>query len=316
MEIANNNFVGTSNEAIISVGNFDGVHLAHKEIIFFLNKYKLTHELISCIFTFENHPSTVFSDNPVKLLTTNTEKAYLLNSLGVDVLFFQKFDKEFAALSPEDFIVENLINKLKLNTLVIGDDHKIGKSRQGDYEHLKKIAQKYNFNLHQIDSVFVKGKRVSSTNIRDAIINDNLDEANLMLGYNYFMISKVISGNKIGRKIGFPTANIYVEQNKLLPKIGVYAVEIVVDGEEFKGMCNVGYRPTFNESKNITVEVNIFDFDGDIYNKDVKLSFIKKIRNELVFRNKEHLISQLYKDKQEIVSFFERDVKMKNVLIV
>lgn len=305
MTITNNIISIKSQNSIISVGSFDGVHLAHKKIIDFMNATKLKYELSSLIYTFDNHPSTLFSDTPVKLLTTNAERKLLFEEQNIDIVFFQNFDRKFASLKAENFVKEYLIDKLNMSFLVIGDDHRFGNSRQGNYDHLSQLAKKYSFGLHKISSVFVDDLRVSSTNIRNFIVSGEIEKANKMLGYEYFVATDVIGGDKIGRKIGFPTANLNLSKEKLLPQNGVYAVKILFNNREYKAMCNVGFRPTLNKSDNVTVEVNIFDFNRNIYNKRIKVCFLKKIRNELFFNSKDELINQLFNDKDTVLNFFD-----------
>jgi len=300
-------------KSVISVGSFDGVHLAHQKIIEFMNLMKYKKNLNSVIYTFDNHPSTVFSEKTVKLLTTNNERKYLFEKENIDDLIFQRFDKEFASFSAEYFIRNVLIKHLNLKVLIVGDDHRFGKSREGSFEHLNILAKKYDFEVFKIDSVFVNNTRVSSTNIRNAITNGNIQEANKLLGYEYFINSRITAGEKIGRKIGFPTANLTICENKLLPKIGVYATKVIVNNKEFLGMCNVGRKPTFNKSNDISVEVNIFDFKQDIYNQKVKLKFFKKIRDEMFFSDKHDLIKQLYKDKQIVLAGFGKFEELREV---
>lgn len=304
MTITNNILSIKPQKTIISIGSFDGVHLAHKKIVDFMNKIKQNNQLETLIYTFENHPSTVFSKSPVKLLTTNYERELLFEEKNIDFVLFQNFNKQFASLKAEKFIKEYLIDKLKMRHLVVGDDHRIGNSREGDFDHLKILAEKHSFILHKIPSVYVNDQRVSSTNIRDSLISGNIEKANKMLGYDYFIASDVIGGDKIGRKIGFPTANLKLASEKLLPQNGVYAVKVMIEKQKYNAMCNVGYRPTLNKSKTITVEANIFDFNRNIYNKNIKVCFLKKIRNELFFNNKEELIKQLYADKDTVLNFF------------
>lgn len=290
------------------------MHLAHKKIIDFMSVLKYQNNLDPIIYTFKNHPSTVFSKNPVKLLSTNNERKIIFEKSKINNIIFQNFDKEFASLSAEEFIKDYLIKKLNMKFLVVGDDHKFGKGRQGDFESLTKLSEKYNFGIHKIDSVFLENTRISSTNIRHAIEQGNVEIANKMLGYDYFFISKVIGGDKIGRKIGFPTANLEYNPIKLLPQNGVYAVNVKIDDKLYNGMCNVGYRPTLNRSETVTVEVNIFDFNRNIYNQEIKISFVKKIRDELFFQSKSELVNQINIDKQNILEIFQNNYFYKKAV--
>jgi riboflavin kinase/FMN adenylyltransferase len=299
---------------VVTVGSFDGIHLAHKRIIEKINKLALLNNFKSLIFTFLNHPRSVFSGEDIPFITTLEQKKEILEKLHIDYLFLQYFDKKFAENSAEDFIKNILIAKLKMKILVIGDDHRLGKGREGSYEHLKFLSEKYDFKLYQIDSVVYNGIRVSSTNIRKAIINGDIVLANSLLGYEYFFDGIVVGGSKIGRDLGFPTANISLKKEKLMPKIGVYAVSCRINGNIYYGMANLGYRPTINQAKDITFEVNIFDFDKDIYHQEIRIFFLKKIRDEMKFASKEDLIRQLHKDKKDVLDFISTNNYLKKII--
>lgn len=297
--------------SVISVGAFDGLHLAHNKIVKKILELASNNDYNSLIFTFKEPPKNLFLSNKVKLITQNDEKKYLLEKYGIEFIFFQKFDRNFANLEAYDFIKNILIKKLKLKTLVIGDDHKIGKDKMCDYEKLKKLGDELNFNVIQIKSVFKEKVRVSSTNIRSALKNGNIKLANSLLGYNFFITGEVISGYKIGRKIGFPTANISIAKTKILPQVGVYTVKIEIKGKFYPAMCNIGYRPSIEKSDKITVEVHIINFNDYIYGQKIRLHFIDKIRNEIKFNSIENLREQLKKDKLLTIKHFS--VKIEKV---
>jgi len=267
--------------------------LAHKEIINKLVHTAKTTDSKSIIFSFSNHPRAFFSNKKFKIINTIEQKIEIIKTLNVDILILKVFDEMFANLSAEQFIKNQLIDKLKMHTLIIGDDHKFGKDREGSIENLNILSKKYNFEIIQINSVFTENARVSSTNVRRAISEGNIKFANKLLGYNYFFDGKVISGNKIGRNIGFPTANIELNSEKLLPSKGVYAVLGIIDKKKYKGMANIGYRPS------ITLEVHFFNFNENIYKKNVRIVFLKRIRNEMKFNSKNELIKQLLLDKKK-----------------
>ncbi len=315
MEITNTNIEFLSKENIMTIGNFDGLHLAHQKILKTIKQRAgLKKNSIKSLLTFENHPKTFFSNKNFKLLTSLDEKIGLLKKFDIDFIFIEKFDEKIANLSAADFIKKILIDKLNLSTLVIGDDHTLGKNKEGNYEFLKNISKKFNFEIIRIDPIFFERKRVSSTNIRKLIKSGNISQANKMLGYKYFVNSKVIEGKKIGRKIGFPTANIETPENKLLPPVGVYAVKTIINEKSYLGMCNIGYRPTINKSEKITLEVNIFDFNHDVYNKNIKLLFLDKIRDELNFASINDLIRQLHIDKQNVLNNYYNTKTFKNLV--
>lgn len=284
-------------KTVISVGTFDGLHLAHNQILKMLSENAIQKQTQNILFTFIESPKNFFSNKKSKVITTNNEKIEILDSKKIDNVFFQNFDKKFANLSAEDFIKEILIKKLNLGTLIIGDDHTFGKNQQANNNNITQFCEKYDFEIIKIDSFFANKTRVSSTNIRNALSAGDIQLANSMLGYQYFVTGKVIAGNKIGRKIGFPTANLQVHSDKLIPKAGVYTVWAEVNNKRFQAMCNIGNRPSINMSEEKVIEVHIINFNKDIYNQEIKLFFSEKIRNEAMFKNIAELIKQLEKDK-------------------
>ncbi len=300
--------INKDKKSVITVGTFDGIHLAHKKIISTLVDIAKQKNRQSIVFTFKNHPRSFFSDFMPRLLTTNEQKAEILDKLNVDLLFLQTFDKNFASLSAENFIKDILIDKLNMETLIIGDDHRLGRGREGSYEHLLQLGEKYFFDVIRINSVYIDNQRVSSTNIRKFIIDGELTKANKMLGYNYFFDGIVEKGKKIGSKLGFPTANIRLNPDKLLPAIGVYAVFCIIDGKKFPAMANIGFRPTVAYSKKITLEVHIINFFDDIYGKFLRIEFVEKIRDEMKFDSRNELITQLKKDKQKVSAILSQTV--------
>lgn len=297
--LKNDVFEIQNSKSVVTIGTFDGIHLAHKNIIKKLVDTAKTTDSKSIVFSFSNHPRAFFSKKDFKIINTTEQKIEIINSLNVDILILKVFDKMFANLSAEQFIKNQLIDKLKMHTLVIGDDHKFGKDRDGSLKNLKILSKKYNFKIIQINSIFAENTRVSSTNVRKAISEGKIEFANKLLGYNYFFDGKVISGSQIGRNIGFPTANIELNSQKLLPNKGVYTVLGIIDGKKHKGMANIGYRPSINLSKTITLEVHFFNFNKNIYKKNVRIVFLKRIRNEMKFNSKNELIEQLLLDKKK-----------------
>lgn len=303
-EYIKNNNLNLKN-TIISVGTFDGLHKAHSEIIQKVTNIAKKQDAKSIIFTFEEPPKNFFSKDKTKILNLNNEKITLLEKKGIDFIFVQKFDVSFANKTAEEFIYYCLIQNLGLKTLVIGDDHKFGKGRSGDYENLKRISKELNFEVVKIDSVYINDKRVSSTNIRNYIQEGRVEEANQMLDYEYFTKGKVVSGKQIGREIGFPTANLEVNCQKLLPKLGVYAVLAEINGRKYPAMCNIGFRPSINISHEITIEVHIINFNDYIYEQEITLHFSKKIRDEQKFDGVESLVNQLKIDKLFTIEHFK-----------
>ena len=292
------------NKTIISVGAFDGLHLAHNQILKSLLKNSKQKKTQNILFTFKEPPKNLFSKKKKKIITTIDEKTQILNSKKIDNVFFQDFNNEFANLSAELFIKNILIEKLNLGTLIVGDDHKFGKNQQGNNNNITQLCKKYDFEIIKINTFFVNNIRVSSTNIRNALAEGDIKIANSLLGYEYSMTGKVISGNKIGRRIGFPTANLQIETEKLIPKEGVYVVLAEINNKKIPAMCNIGNRPTMNLSKEKVIEIHIINFKKDIYNQEIKIHFLDKIRQEHTFNNSEELINQLKKDKIYTTNYF------------
>jgi len=283
--------------SVVSIGSFDGVHLGHQKIISFLNSVADKQNLVSVIISFTPHPRIFFKpETDIKLLTTDIEKSDLLSKTNLDYLILQDFNFDFAGQSPQSFI-ELLTKQLKMKHLIMGYDHHFGKNQSGNYEYIKSLESRYNFTTHRIDAVVKNDINISSTVIRKALCNGDILLANSYLGYQYFITGKVVSGNKLGRQLGYPTANISVENpHKLIPKQGVYVVYTEIDKQKFFGMMNIGFRPTINGKKQIK-EVHFFDFNRDIYGREIKVHFINRLRNEQKFNSLEALKQQLKKDE-------------------
>jgi riboflavin kinase/FMN adenylyltransferase len=287
---------------VVTIGTFDGVHLGHQKVILRLREFAKQHNGESVIFTFHTHPRLVTApdESNLRLLTTLKEKIYLFEKYGIDHLIIYTFDKEFSDLSYTEFVEKILVEKINTHCLVVGYDHKFGKNREGGFDYLQKCAEKFNFEIERLDALFVEEESVSSTKIRDALQNGKIEKANHYLGYLFTLHGVVVEGKQLGRKLGFPTANIKAsDKYKIIPGYGVYAVKVELGSFIYNGMLNIGTRPTFNKNAdNRSIEVNIFDFDGDLYGKEITLKFIGKIRDEKKFENIEMLVSQLVKDKK------------------
>lgn len=286
---------------VVTIGTFDGVHLGHQKVILRLQEFAKQHDGETVIFTFHTHPRLVTSpeENNLRLLTTLKEKINLFERYGINHLIIYTFDKNFSELSYSEFVEEILVEKIGTHCLVVGYDHKFGKNREGGYDYLKNCADKFKFKIERLDALLVDDDSVSSTKIRNALQNGEIEKANHYLGYMFTLHGTVVEGKKLGRKLGFPTANIEAsDKYKIIPGYGVYAVKVELNGVDYNGMLNIGTRPTFNNNAdNRSIEVNIFDFDGDIYNKEITLKFAGKIRDEQKFESVEMLIKQLVKDK-------------------
>jgi len=286
---------------VVTVGTFDGVHLGHRVVIERLKEYAKIYGGETVIFTFHPHPRIITSpgETNLRLLTTLEEKKQLFANLGIGHLVVFPFTKEFSKLTYSEFVKQILVAKMKTHCLVVGYDHKFGKSREGGFEHLQQCAENFNFKIEKLEPLMLNGVYINSTQIRQALQEGNIETANQYLGYRFTLNGKVVEGRRVGRKMGFPTANIEASDvNKLIPKHGVYAVNIKVNGKIFDGMLNIGTCPTFNQNAdNRSIEVNIFDFEDDVYNKEITLFFAGKIRNEQKFNNAAALTEQLKKDK-------------------
>lgn len=286
---------------VVTIGTFDGLHKGHQLVVSQLKELADKMEGESVIFTFYPHPRVVTSPNEtsLRLLTTKEEKIGLFEKMGIDHLIIYPFNKEFAALSYSDFVRTILVEKMATKCLVVGYDHRFGKNREGGYEYLKNCAVKYNFEVIRTDALSVKADKISSTKIREALESGDIPKANHYLGYNFTLHGTVVSGKQLGRKLGFPTANIEAsDKYKIIPGYGVYAVYADFEGKTYKGMLNIGMRPTFNKNAdNRSIEVHIFDFEEDIYGREITLNFIAKIREEQKFAGIESLVNQLNEDK-------------------
>jgi len=291
---------------VVTIGSFDGVHKGHVQVIQGLKKVAATLKGESVIITFDPHPREVLYplEKRPGILTTLEEKINMLEQHGIAHVVVVRFTTELAALSYEDFVKHILIDKVGIKGLVVGYDHRFGKDRQGNFDVLKLLADKYHFFIEQEKVYITNQVNVSSTKIRTALELGEVDKVNEFLGYEYSISGKVVHGDKIGRKMGFPTANIEVSDlRKLLPATGVYAVKVKVDGQNQWGMLNVGIRPTVSQSGIIRLEVNIFDFDREIYGKDITISLLGRIRGERKFDNIAELQLQLQEDRKDVLAF-------------
>lgn len=293
--------LSTLPNSVLTIGTFDGVHVGHQKILKKINEEAKSIHGESILFTFYPHPRMVlFPENHgVKLIQTQEEKLKKLDKFQLENIVVIPFTKDFSNLTAYDFVKDFLIDKFKIKKLVIGYDHQFGKNREGDIHFLKNMSKEFDFEVIEITAEEINEVNVSSTKIRQAIIDGDIETANLYLNDCYELNGTVVKGNQLGRKIGFPTANISaIPDEKLLPKVGVYFVEVEIDNTNYKGMLNIGYRPTVDESKKITIEVNIFDFSKDIYSKLINVKFISKIRDEIKFDSIDKLIYQLEKDEK------------------
>ncbi len=287
---------------VVTTGTFDGVHLGHQTIIARLKELSLKFDGQSVVITYHPHPRMVLQPNNTELEILNIlpEKIARLEQLGVDHLLIIPFDSSFASLTSEEFIRKILVDVVHTRKLVIGYDHHFGKNREGSFDHLVEYGPKYGFDVEEIPAQDIDQVAVSSTKIREALRKGDIQVANRYLGYAYPFNGKVMKGRQLGRKIEFPTANLEILPNrKLIPANGVYAVNVIVENAIYNGMMNIGFRPTVSNEKIRTIEVHIFNFDNDIYEKEIKVRMITRIRDEIRFDGIDELREQLKKDKLE-----------------
>lgn len=299
MKIYNNILDFNSDNPIsIIIGTFDGVHKGHQKIFNEFIKLSKKENLQSTLITFDPHPRKIISKDDFKLITTLTEKISIIKKYNIDNIIIQNFNLEFSKISYMSFFENLLLKSLNVKLLVLGYDNHFGRNREGNFESIKKIEKKHDFKLIRLEALKENDVNISSSKIRNLIIDGDIYNANKFLGYTFFISGTVINGNKIGSKIGFPTANIFIgNDDKLIPKNGVYAVDISVKGKIYNGISNIGFKPTLNEKNtNISLEVHIFDFKENIYEETVTVFFTKRIRNEKKFNNIEDLKSQIYTD--------------------
>ena len=290
--------------AVVTSGTFDGVHLGHQKILSRLKEIAVSNHGETVLITYWPHPRLVLypEQNELKLLNTFEEKAELLREQGINHLLRIPFTKEFASFTSYEFIKKILVDKIGTKKLVIGYDHRFGKNREGSFEHLKENSEMYGFEVEEIPKQEVDHIGVSSTKIRSALLTGDIETSNELLGRDYSITGRVVKGEKIGRMIGFPTANVEIDsQHKLIPADGAYAIFIQHAHTLYKGMLNIGYRPTVG-GKIKTIEVNIFDFDQEIYGDSISLYFKSKIRDEVKFQDVEALKAQLAEDKKKALS--------------
>jgi riboflavin kinase/FMN adenylyltransferase len=290
---------------VVTLGIFDGVHRGHRALLDCLVSRAKEVSGESVVITFSPHPRLVLEQNRIDLsfLTTMDEKKNLLENANVDHLIIIGFNNKFSRIQACDFIKEVLVEKIGTKHLIIGYNHHFGRSGEGDFNTIKQYAESLDFRVEQVQGFLTQEGAISSSSIREALLKGRLDEANRWLGYSYSVSGTIVEGRQIGRSIGFPTANIKPDyQYKLIPGNGVYAVEVQLDGIRHPGMLSIGSNPTVNnDSRAISIEVHILDFDKDIYGRAISVIFRKRLRDEIKFDNKEHLAEQMKLDKQQVL---------------
>ena len=299
----------STKKTIVTIGTFDGVHIGHQKIIEKLIQETKKADCESLILTFFPHPRMVLNgSSSIKLLNTINEKSSLLEKMGLDNLVVHPFDKKFSNLSAEEFVKTILVDSFNLKKIIIGYDHRFGNNRAANIDDLISFGKKYDFEVEQISAQEIDSVSVSSTKIRDAITDGNMIIANEFLGYDYVLSGKIITGKQLGRTIGFPTANIKIEENyKLIPKNGVYIVKSHLQEKTVFGIMNIGLNPTVN-GEDLSIEVHFLDFEADLYNKNITVSVIARIRDEQKFTSIDLLKAQIQEDKNYAISFIKKRI--------
>ena len=289
--------------AVVTIGTFDGVHQGHRQIIAGIKELARQTGGETVILTFFPHPRMIIhpEDQTLKLITTIHERAALLEQLGVDHLIITPFSRDFSNQTAEAYIRDILVNKIGTRKIIIGYDHRFGKDRRGGLSDLQQAGPVYGFEVIEIPEQDIDHVAVSSTRIREALLRADIEQANNFLGYPFFITGKVIRGNQIGRQIGYPTANLLVEENyKIIPADGIFASTVEIAGQIYQGMSYIGHRPTINGMTR-NIEVNIFDFNQDIYNQTVKMNFIHFVRHDVKFTSLDGLKEQLAQDRLDVL---------------
>ena len=284
--------------SVVTIGTFDGIHLGHQKILSRLIKSSKNKDLNSVVLTFFPHPRIILNKyNEVKMIDTLDEKIIHLNEIGIDSLIIHPFDKNFSLLSANQFIKDFLVDKLKIKHIIIGYDHRFGKGREASVTDLKNYADDYDFTVEEIKAQEIEKITVSSTKIRNSINQGDIKTTEKYLGRNFNLTGKIVKGDGLGKKINYPTANIFIEETyKIIPKDGVYLVETIIEDKLFNGMMNIGHRPTIGTNVK-SIEVHLFNFNEDIYGKVISIKMISKIRDEKKFSSIQALKEQLVKDE-------------------
>jgi riboflavin kinase/FMN adenylyltransferase len=298
----------SSEKTIVTIGTFDGIHIGHQKILKNLIRTANKEGKKSVLLTFFPHPRMVLQkENKILLLNTIKEKSGLLEKMGLDYLIIHPFSREFSRLTALDFVRDILVNKLNTSRLIIGYDHHFGKNREGNIHQLKEYSLLYDFKVEEIPAQDIDDVSVSSTKIRTALKDGNLKTANNYLGYHYMLNGTVVSGKKLGGTIGFPTANIEIkEPYKLIPKTGVYIIRTYINTILYTGMMNIGFNPTVL-GKHQTIEAHLFDFNEDLYGKEIMIEFIYFLREEHKFESVKELVIQLNIDKENAISYLSNN---------
>lgn len=282
----------------ITIGTFDGLHLGHVKVINQLIEQCEKKKLKSVIYTFSNIPREVITSEEVKNIISLDEKIRLISKLNIDYLILLEFNKDDINIAGEKFICENILNKLKVYHITIGHDFKFGKGAKGDYKLLEKLSKKFNYSIEVVEPVIIDNMRISSTLIRELLSEGNILEANKFLGRSHYYRGIVQPGKKIGVKLGFPTANLTIDSSMHVLKLGVYVTRVITNNTKYCSITNIGFNPTFNQNT-LNFETYIFEFNENLYGKEIKVEFIDRIRDEMKFDSKDELVKRIKMDIKE-----------------
>ncbi|MFV8358689.1 bifunctional riboflavin kinase/FAD synthetase [Flavobacterium sp. LS1P3] len=305
------NDFNSTKKTILTLGTFDGVHIGHKKILKKITQSRSVgtenQKYESLVLTFFPHPRMVLQEHSdIKLLNTIDEKIDLLEKTGIENLVIHPFDEAFSRLTAEEFVSTILVDRFHIQKVIIGHDHRFGRNRTANIDDLIDYGKEYGFEVEQISVQEINDISVSSTKIRNALLEGDMALANDYLGYDYFLTGSIIKGKQLGRTIGFPTANLKTEENyKLIPQNGVYIVKSIIDGQSVFGMMNIGFNPTVDGQKQ-TIEIHYFNFNADLYNQKISVSILQRIRSEQKFESVELLKEQLEKDKKKSLSYLNK----------
>ena len=291
--------------AVVGLGNFDGLHLGHMSLIYSLLRVAQEKKTASLLYTFREHPSFVLNAQKVRLLTDNVQKLRIVENTGIDSVYFDEFDLAYSKMTPEEFIREILIGKLSVRYVIAGYDFRFGCGASGTSGDLKDLGKKFGLDVGVIDPYLVNGEVVSSTLIRKRIETGDVESASYLLGRLYSLRGEVVAGNKIGREIGIPTANIKPGANVVIPGKGVYITSVRAGDLLYRGLTNIGNSPTFGVTDAFTIETHILGFSGDLYGKEIEVFMHKKLRDEIAFLGREQLKSEILEDITKAVDFFQ-----------
>ncbi|TDE45612.1 bifunctional riboflavin kinase/FAD synthetase [Flavobacterium rhamnosiphilum] len=301
-----NDFSSTK-KTILTLGTFDGVHIGHKKILKKITKNTENKKYESLVLTFFPHPRMVLQEHSdIKLLNTIDEKIELLEKIGIENLVIHPFDEAFSRLTAEEFVSTILVDRFHIQKIIIGHDHRFGRNRTANIDDLIAFGKEYDFEVEQISVQEINDISVSSTKIRNALLEGDMALANDYLGYDYFLTGIIVKGKQLGRTIGFPTANLKIEENyKLIPQNGVYIVKSIINEQTVFGMMNIGFNPTVGGQKQ-SIEIHYFDFNADLYNQKISVSILQRIRSEQKFESVDFLKEQLGKDKKAALVYLNK----------